>query len=404
MVMKVNMLPAKCGDCFIIELNDGSSKIRNILIDAGFSSTFKTYLKPKLNEIALNGQSIDLFIITHIDADHISGAIPFIKQNGKADSPNIISIKEVWHNAYRHLHNNLEKNSSNLNKMDAALIQSIEVNGYPEEKEFIEEEVQENISANQGSTLAALLKLNNYRWNTSFDGKAINYENKKIVSFEDIKIKMLSPNTEKLEKLKMYWKTELIKMGFMGDVIENEMFDDAFEFLLSREKVIFEENPIEISTQKNDIKNLMSEKFIEDTSATNGSSISFVIEFNEKRILYLADSHPGIIQEKLIEIYGSEKKIIFDAIKISHHGSKSNTSIELLDLIDSPYYFISTNGKHNHPDFVTIARIISRPATFQRNLLFNYKNKTSEYFNNENLKLEFNYELKILSNMESVII
>ncbi|MEA0554874.1 AVAST type 1 anti-phage system MBL fold metallo-hydrolase Avs1a [Lysinibacillus irui] len=407
MVIKMNMLPAKYGDCFLIEIKYEESKVFNILIDAGLSLTYKNYLKPKLSEMALNGQRIDLFIITHIDADHIAGAIPFIKENGIADTPKIISINEIWHNAYRHLHTNIPTESNNnLNKMDVALIKSIEVNGYPEENEneFIEEEVQVNISARQGSTLAALLKSNNYNWNSSFDGKAINYENKKSVSYDDVKIVILSPNTEKLEKLKMFWKTELVAQGYIGDIMESEDFDDAFEFLLSREKVDFQENPIEISSQVKDVENLILENFIEDTSATNGSSISFVIEFKDKKVLYLADSHPGIIYEKLTEIYGDEKKIIFDAIKISHHGSKSNTSLELLDIVDSPYYFISANGKHGHPDLVTIARIISRPTAFSRNIIFNYKTDASKFFNNDSLKDKFNYNIKILEDMDSVIL
>ncbi|MEZ5082471.1 MAG: hypothetical protein R2750_03330 [Bacteroidales bacterium] len=37
--------------------------------------------------------------------------------------------------------------------------------------------------------------------------------------------------------------------------------------------------------------------------------------------------------------------------KVSHHGSKSNISKKLLDLLDAKHYLISTNGdRHNHPD------------------------------------------------------
>lgn len=37
-------------------------------------------------------------IVTHIDADHISGAIDFIEDNGDADHPKIIPVDEIWHN------------------------------------------------------------------------------------------------------------------------------------------------------------------------------------------------------------------------------------------------------------------------------------------------------------------
>jgi hypothetical protein len=60
-------------------------------------------------------------------------------------------------------------------------------------------------------------------------------------------------------------------------------------------------------------------------------------------------------------------------VKIAHHGSKKNTSVALLKLIDCPRWLISTNGDHfNHPDKECVARIIKygKPAE----LWFNYRN------------------------------
>lgn len=36
-----------------------------------------------------------MIINTHIDEDHISGAISFIKENGDADKPQIIQVDEI---------------------------------------------------------------------------------------------------------------------------------------------------------------------------------------------------------------------------------------------------------------------------------------------------------------------
>ncbi|WP_244077728.1 hypothetical protein, partial [Aeromonas caviae] len=55
--------------------------------------------------------------------------------------------------------------------------------------------------------------------------------------------------------------------------------------------------------------------------------------------------------------------VIFDAIKVSHHGSLHNTNVELLSLIDAPIYLISSDGsRHGHPDFEVLAEIVDRPA------------------------------------------
>ncbi len=70
--------------------------------------------------------------------------------------------------------------------------------------------------------------------------------------------------------------------------------------------------------------------------------------------------------------------MIFDAIKLSHHGSAHNTSPELLSLVDSEHFFISTNGEgHEHPDFAVLRAIVDRPAAFRRTLHFNYSTPAS---------------------------
>lgn len=57
-----------------------------------------------------------------------------------------------------------------------------------------------------------------------------------------------------------------------------------------------------------------------------------------KKILFLGDSHPCIIEQELRSLYG-EGPIWFDAVKVSHHGSSGNTSPSLLKLIDSANFF-----------------------------------------------------------------
>lgn len=87
----------------------------------------------------------------------------------------------------------------------------------------------------------------------------------------------------------------------------------------------------------------------------------------------------------------------FDVVKVSHHGSKHNTSVSLLKLINSKKYLFSTNGKgknFSHPDIETIYRIITTDNTLDKELIFNYKpfmilNK----FNDASLMEEFSYSI-----------
>ena len=83
---------------------------------------------------------------------------------------------------------------------------------------------------------------------------------------------------------------------------------------------------------------------------------------------------------------------MFDAIKISHHGSRSNTSVTLLEIIDAPIYFISTNGqKHGHPDMPVLLEIVKRETLVRRKIYFSEENVTMD--NLKNLEDRFNFEI-----------
>ena len=49
----------------------------------------------------------------------------------------------------------------------------------------------------------------------------------------------------------------------------------------------------------------------------------------------------------------------FDVVKLSHHGSRRNTSRELAAMVRSPHWIVSTNGaQFGHPDPECLARVI----------------------------------------------
>ncbi len=396
-------MPASYGDCFLVNCNNSSHT--NILIDTGFVATYVNYLKPKLLKMKDAGELLDLMIITHIDADHISGALKLLEENGASIEAQIIKIKEIWHNSYRHLQQQDLGNKEIENSIDKNIIKGITKVGYPTET-IIDKDFKRDIGARQGSSLAALINHGGYAWNSNFDYKSINVENKRLIDVgEEVKIRLLSPDEFKLNDLKEYWKKELKKMGFKSSLDEVKIFDDAFEFLMAHEKTLiprdFQRN---ISSSKKEIEDLIEEEFIEDNSVTNGSSISFVLEVKNKKILFLADSHPSIITRELKKIYGNNLTW-FDAIKISHHGSKGNTSPELLEIIDSNNFFISTNGmKFNHPDIVTLSRVISRKTECTRNIIFNYENPVLNYLNQNALEEKYNYKVKIIREGEEYLI
>lgn len=393
MGINIKMFPASYGDSFFISFKESEKNEFNLLVDTGFSTTYNSYLKSFFSQLKTANRGIDLLVITHIDNDHIRGALKLIPENGDANNPHLIPIGEIWHNSYRHLMTGETQLVANLNKIDKKIIKQIEALGYVRDNE--DRDVNPDIAAKEGSSLAKLINHYGYNWNITFDEKAVKCDGPiEIILGSNIRLILLSPDNEKLEALRKYWSNKLVEMGYLGPTNIEDYFDDAFEFIVSREKLLNTSNK-DISSKIISILEDDEDNFTEDTSSTNGSSIAFALEFDDKKLLFLADSHPKIIEENLKSYY-QEEKLWFDLIKISHHGSKFNTSASLLNLIDSDKYLISTNSKlYNHPDIETISRIVRRPTATKREILFNYKNHLFDFLNNEELKCKYNYDIKI---------
>lgn len=264
----------------------------------------------------------------------------------------------------------------------------------------------EYISARQGSSLASLILEGNYSWNESFEYNSVNIDNRILINKNDYKIYLLSPNTDKLNKLSNTWLRYLKTLKWNFNLTDETIFDDAYEFhmIKQREKEVNEKN---ISlTKKSVIQDIMDVDFespdeITDNSITNGSSISFILEYCGKKLLFLADAHPDIIEDNL----SKENSDYFDLIKLSHHGSSKNTTNKLAKILNTNIFLISTDGEgnHSHPDFETVAKIIYHQKGFKK-IIFNYKTKTSELVDNTNWKEKYNYNVEIADGTKPVII
>ena len=98
----------------------------------------------------------------------------------------------------------------------------------------------------------------------------------------------------------------------------------------------------------------------------NKASVCLVIEYEQKKVLFLGDSHADDVKEALTE----SQEFKFDLVKLSHHGSKHNTSSDLLEIIDCNDYIVSTNsGRYEHPDPETMKLLSNRAK--QKGCVFN---------------------------------
>jgi len=387
-MIEIQNFEAGKGDAFLLSFGKNENKQKHIVIDMGFGTTYDTHIKNKLEN--LKRKIIDLLVITHIDSDHINGALKFIKENGEFHK--IIKVNEVWYNSYRHLQFSKEK-KKNISTEEIALLNSIIQQNIPKEEETGYIDIS---SYEQGSSFARYLYEYKYNWNTQFNNKTILVE-KDIISKKigDINIILLSPNEKKLNELAEDWLNELENTKYNFTISDESIFDDAFEFFnMYRKEQDSNYSPISESDELDFEKLAQIES--KDSSSTNGSSIAFIIEYDKKKLLFLGDAHEDIIYENLKNYRKRDNNLNFDLVKLSHHGSNENISNRLLSIIESKRFLISTEGiYYKHPHIEAISKIVMKKTNYTKKIIFNYDLPIISTLNNaiiEDKENKYNHE------------
>ena len=84
-----------------------------------------------------------------------------------------------------------------------------------------------------------------------------------------------------------------------------------------------------------------------------------------------------------------------DLVKVSHHGSRHNTSPDLAKRISAKTYVLSTDGsKHGHPNIEALLWIADEcPA--DASLVFNYPSGSADRMNQPDAKERFGHRVTI---------
>lgn len=388
-MINIEAFPASYGESILVSL--GKDKKINILIDSGFVSTYNNHIKGKMIELSKDNQVINLFVLTHFDADHIRGAINFFKENSTYSESKIIRIEEIWMNMLRHI--DFGDKKFKLSENDKLKLKTILMKKYPIE---IYNRCINDISSTECLTLSKLISDGGYKVNSSFNDEVIVSDKEQVVDFDmRIKITILSPTVDKIKELNKFWSQELLKIGLKLDFYNNEEYSVAFEKLLVNIIPTINRGMLKnCANEKDLIEKLIKEDiFLEDTDVVNGSSIAFILEYEEKKILFLGDSHPSVIEEQLKKMgFEKDKKIKIDLMKVSHHGSKGNITNGLLEIIDCDKFLICTNGyQYSHPDQEAIARIIASNKEKRKLIFMNYESPSIKKFLDKELMEKYNY-------------
>ncbi|MBQ7382040.1 MAG: hypothetical protein IJV61_03325 [Paludibacteraceae bacterium] len=153
-------------------------------------------------------------------------------------------------------------------------------------------------------------------------------------------------------------------------------YDGLMITVLSPQKAIeYEDVPygedarvdVQLGTKANDynvaVKDFDLTKFTEDTKEEHRECMALLLDFEGKRFLWMADAQPSVVCESLRKLgYSKKNPLACEYMTLSHHGSKGNTSMELLLMIWCEKYIMTGDGAnaYNLPDKETLARVIGR--------------------------------------------
>lgn len=343
----IEMLEANEGDALWVEYGDPEKPYR-ILIDCGYKSTYRHVLKrfdadPKLR--------LELFVLTHIDGDHIAGSVPFIADERITKT----NVREVWFNSRKHLGDHLGV----------------------EQAEYFTHHMADK----------------RFAWNKKFGGQSVVIEAGAALpvhEFAGLKLTLLSPTRQNLRELADKWDTELEK------VMKGKKVRSVKDLVAIGSPTLA---PDRLGTKPN-VAKLAATEFDPDPEKPNGSSIAFLAEFKddfdggrEKSVLFTGDAHSPVLEESVRKLLADrgQGKLAVDALKLSHHGSKKNTSKDLLDLLTCKHFLFSTNGsKHDHPDLECVARVVARKRV-GTHLYFNYLTDQNRMWKAPSMHTEFGY-------------
>lgn len=336
----IEVLPAAYGDCLLIQCPVGKRTWR-MLVDTGPDETYPA-LKARLAELPVDAKGqrrLDIFVVTHIDHDHIGGAGLLLNDKSLA-----LSIGDIWFNAPpRHLARGVA----------------------------------------EGEALAGLLGTSRspLPWNVAFGGKAaVTPRDGGFLELRTARgaprITLLSPSPDRLIDLFKVWDAELARPR------RKESTKDLTPEVLTR------------GAEALDIPALAQRVTPTDRSAPNGSAIALLVEHRGASVLLGADAFPTVLGPALTGLARHRKQvgpIKVDAFKLSHHGSRANLTAELLSAVQASHYVFSTNNAiFNHPDDEAVARVLVHGGS-RATLWFNYPTLRNRRWSDESLQRKFGF-------------
>jgi hypothetical protein len=296
-------------------------------------------------------------VLSHIDNDHIIGLIDLlneIKNQRENGIKELVNIRRIWHNSFKNLLGLTEEPQNIISTFFRLqdhmkiknISESIIMKGFQQGTDLTDLAISLNIPINQGL------------------GKTIFVEDKVTSTrLKNINLHIFGPTKKNAEKLQKEWKDWFTKKP-QGRTTELALIQ------------------------------------ILDNSVPNLSSIMFLAEMKNRKILFTGDGLGRDLIDQLSKnkMLDNNGKFYVDVLKVPHHGSERNTSLEFFKTVIAEYYVISANGRDDNPSLNTLRWIIESAKTGKspKKIILTNMTPNVEKVLEEYNQINFNYTRIIL--------
>jgi hypothetical protein len=334
----IELLPARNGDCIWLTYGEGDDR-RHVLIDCGSVDAAGA-----ASERVRSVPRVELFVLTHIDADHIAGAIPLFGDHEVAKR-----FDDVWFNGWNQLR------------------------GF--------------LSVYQGEEFSALLDRADrpFLWNRTAAGDDTpppiftdGDTHPEVELAGGLRLTVLSPMRRGLQQLAAHWNAALQELRPQKAMLGR------------RPRPIAPAQPSAL-----DLAALAASGPTKDASVPNLSSIAVLAEYGGRAVLLTGDAHADVLAASIASLQARRgragQRLRLDALKLSHHGSANATTKALLETIECSRFLVPTDGTlFFHPDREAIARVIVHGGP-RPTLYFNYRTDLNGFWDDAELQQKYGY-------------
>lgn len=389
--MKLTVFQSDKGDCLLVSTNGGTDSF-NMLVDGGMSDSYRRHVAPTLHEMRERQEKLDLVYVSHIDQDHISGVLQlfddmmrwrvydFQKKSmaDKAKAPEALrppEVEAIWHNSF---HEQVGENSEAIEDMlaaSAAILSGADAASTLQMAAEHQDLVTSKAEAIQLSRRVGPKQLK-IPLNEPFNHElmCIKQDMPAQIELGDLKVRIIGPFTEDLDKLRVEWNEWLAKSQKQIKSIQRKAREDEKSLLgadaaqlrdlagaqADELREMLASSTAGIEANANGTKRLGRRKLV---TTPNLASLMLFVEEAGKTLLLTGDGHSADILRGL-EHHGlldqnDGQNLHVDVLKVQHHGSEHNIDEEFCRRITANHYVFCGNGEHENPDLDVVKAILN---------------------------------------------